>query len=179
MRLNFLRIVGLDVEVTATTHPEPAAAPAANADPPAAPPRNGWEDYIASDSAPSKYPSGPELARVLSPTVVAGHDYLYAWEGRTGHSHGVSIRLARGLYYSPRTFRGKPVKYQETALVDSGIMTFTAKRLYFAAARRASAFPTIRLSASPATTTASTSSGTGSTPSPGISLKEPAKSGSP
>ena len=81
MRLNFLRIIGLDVEVTAATHPEPAAAP----DSAAAPPHSGWECYITSDPASSKYPSDPERARVLAPhTVAEVHDYLLAWEERAG-----------------------------------------------------------------------------------------------
>ena len=60
---------------------------------------------------------------------------------RTGTSHGVSIRLAKGLYYSPRTFRSRPVEYQETVHVDTGVMALTTKNLYFGGAERSFRIP--------------------------------------
>lgn len=60
---------------------------------------------------------------------------------RTGTSHGVSIRLAKGLYYSPRTFRSRPVEYQETVHVDTGTMAFTNKHLYFSGPEKSFRIP--------------------------------------
>ena len=43
--------------------------------------------------------------------VIQGVDYLetVVRRERRGTSHGVSIRVARGLYYSPRQFRSRPI----------------------------------------------------------------------
>ena len=55
-------------------------------------------------------------------------------EGR-GSSQGVSIRVARGLYYRPSTFRSRPVEWEETAQVDTGLLGLTTKHICFAGSR--------------------------------------------
>ena len=50
---------------------------------------------------------------------------------RGGSSHGVSIRVARGLYYQPRTFRSRAVEWEETVHQDTGLLGFTTRHLYF------------------------------------------------
>ena len=55
---------------------------------------------------------------------------------RRGTSHGVSIRVARGLYYSPRQFRSRPIEWEETVHADTGLLGLTTKHLYFAGARK-------------------------------------------
>ena len=40
---------------------------------------------------------------------------------RRGASHGVSIRVARGLYYRPSTFRSWPIEWEETVHADTGV----------------------------------------------------------
>ena len=47
---------------------------------------------------------------------------------RRGTSHGVSIRVARGLYYSPGQFRSRPIEWEETGL--------TTKHLYFSGPKK-------------------------------------------
>ena len=44
--------------------------------------------------------------------VIQGVDYLetVTRRERRGSSHGVSIRVARGLYYRPSTFRSRPIE---------------------------------------------------------------------
>ena len=50
---------------------------------------------------------------------------------RRGTSHGVSIRLAKGLYYSPRQFSSQTEEWQETVHRDTGHLGFTTKHIYF------------------------------------------------
>lgn len=50
---------------------------------------------------------------------------------RTGTSHGVSIRLAKGLYYSPRQFQSQTEEWQETVHRDTGLLGLTTKHIYF------------------------------------------------
>ena len=48
-----------------------------------------------------------------------------------GSSHGVSIRVAKGLYYRPSAFRGRSVSREETVHADSGMLGVTTKHIYF------------------------------------------------
>ncbi len=50
---------------------------------------------------------------------------------RQGTSHGLSIRVARGLYYRPGVFRSEAIEREETNLADIGVLGFTTKHLYF------------------------------------------------
>ncbi len=50
---------------------------------------------------------------------------------RRGSSHGLSIRVARGLYYRPSTFSSRPVEWEETVHVDTGTLGVTSKHIYF------------------------------------------------
>ena len=61
--------------------------------------------------------------------VVQGVDYLetVVRRERRGTSHGVSIRVARGLYYSPRQFRSRPIEWEETVHADTGLLGITTK----------------------------------------------------
>ena len=55
---------------------------------------------------------------------------------RQGTSHGASIRVARGLYYRPSTFRSRPVEWEETVHADTGMLGLTTKHVYFASRRK-------------------------------------------
>ena len=55
---------------------------------------------------------------------------------RRGSSHGVSIRVAKGLYYSPRTLRSRSVEWDETVHEDTGLLGITDKRIYFHGPRK-------------------------------------------
>ena len=48
-----------------------------------------------------------------------------------GSSHGVSIRVAKGLYYRPSAFRGRSVSREETVHADNGMLGVTTKHIYF------------------------------------------------
>ena len=55
---------------------------------------------------------------------------------RRGTSHGLSIRVARGLYYRPSTFRSRAVEWDETVHQDTGLLGFTTKHLYFSGGKK-------------------------------------------
>ena len=55
---------------------------------------------------------------------------------RRGSSHGLSIRVARGIYYRPSTFRSRSVEWEETVHQDTGLLGFTNKHLYFSGGRK-------------------------------------------
>ena len=70
--------------------------------------------------------------------VIQGVDYLETVmrRERQGTSHGVSIRVAKGLYYSPRQFRSRPIEWEETVQADTGTLGLTTKHIYFAGSRK-------------------------------------------
>jgi hypothetical protein len=53
-----------------------------------------------------------------------------------GGYQGVSVRVARGLYYRVGGFRGQPLVSAETVLADTGILGVTQKQLYFTGAAK-------------------------------------------
>ena len=55
---------------------------------------------------------------------------------RRGTSHGVSIRIARGLYYRPSTFRSRAHEWDEDVHADTGMLGVTTKHLYFHGAKK-------------------------------------------
>ena len=55
---------------------------------------------------------------------------------RRGHSHGLSIRIAKGLYYRPGMFRSQVHEWEETVHVDTGLMGITSKHIYFHGQRK-------------------------------------------
>ena len=59
-------------------------------------------------------------------------DYLetVTWRERCGTSHGLSIRVARGVYYRPGTFRSRAVEWEETVHQDTGLLGFTTKQMH-------------------------------------------------
>ena len=50
---------------------------------------------------------------------------------RRGSSHGLSIRIARGVYYRPSAFRSRAIEWEETVHQDTGLLDFTTKHIYF------------------------------------------------
>ena len=70
--------------------------------------------------------------------IMEGVDYLETVVRREnrGSSHGLSIRVARGLYYRPSSFRSRAVEWEETVHADTGLLGFTTKHLYFSGAKK-------------------------------------------
>ncbi len=50
---------------------------------------------------------------------------------RRGSSHGLSIRVAWGLYYRPSKFHSRVIEREETVHQDTGLLGFTTKHIYF------------------------------------------------
>ena len=55
---------------------------------------------------------------------------------RRGTSHGLSIRVARGVYYRPGMFRSQPIEWEETVHEDTGLLGITTKHIYFHGSRK-------------------------------------------
>ena len=55
---------------------------------------------------------------------------------RRGTSHGLSIRVAKGLYYRPGMFRSHVREWEETVHLDTGLLGITSKHLYFHGRRK-------------------------------------------
>ena len=70
--------------------------------------------------------------------VIQDVDYLETviQRERQGTSHGLSIRVARGLYYRPSAFRSRPIEWEETVHADTGMLGLTTKHIYFADSRK-------------------------------------------
>ncbi len=70
--------------------------------------------------------------------VMTGVDYLevVTRRERRGSSHGFSIRVARGVYYRPGTFRSRSVEWEENVHQDTGLLGFTTKHLYFSGPKK-------------------------------------------
>ena len=49
-----------------------------------------------------------------------------------GSSQGLTIRIARGIYYRPSAFKSRVVEWDETVRLDTGLMGLTTKHIYFA-----------------------------------------------
>lgn len=60
-------------------------------------------------------------------------DYYEEAISRTyeGRSSGVSIRVAKGLYYRTGSFKGHPVETQYLKYIGGGLLGFTDKNIYF------------------------------------------------
>lgn len=54
-----------------------------------------------------------------------------------GRSSGVSIRIAKGVYYRTSAFKGYPVETQETVMIGVGIAAITNKHFYFSCPNKA------------------------------------------
>lgn len=53
-----------------------------------------------------------------------------------GGSQGVSVRIAKGVYYRTGSFRGRPVERTERVPIDEGIVAVTDRHIYFGGPRK-------------------------------------------
>ena len=58
-----------------------------------------------------------------------------------GGSHGVSIRVVRGLYYRVGAFKGTPIDTSQMEFVDSGLLLVTTQNLYYQGQRKGFRIP--------------------------------------
>ncbi|MBC7347859.1 MAG: hypothetical protein H5U00_10505 [Clostridia bacterium] len=71
-----------------------------------------------------------------SETLIWAFENVAYYEEKTrreyvGGSHGVSFRIAKGVYYRVGSFRGRPVETTERVHIDTGLLAVTTKHLYF------------------------------------------------
>ena len=59
---------------------------------------------------------------------------------RRGSSHGLSIRVAKGVYYRPGTFRSWSMEWEKTIHQDTGLLGFTTKHIYFSGPKKKKKF---------------------------------------
>lgn len=58
-----------------------------------------------------------------------------------GRSSGVSIRVAKGVYYRTGAFQGRPVEYTERVSLGKGLLVLTNKNIYFQGTAKAFRLP--------------------------------------
>jgi hypothetical protein len=97
---------------------------------------------ILRDVAEGKTPTRAEFAgdfrfklEKIETPIFAFHNVSY-YELKTrrhieGVSHGVSLRIAEGVYYRVGEFKGYPVETSQNVLIDTGTMLITDRNLYF------------------------------------------------
>jgi len=56
-------------------------------------------------------------------------------------AHGVSIRVARGIYYRPAVFNTTPVERAYTATIGRGLLLLTDRNVYFASSAKTMRIP--------------------------------------
>ena len=88
---------------------------------------------LASGNVPFNLMKSEQLVWVIQRV-----DYLetVVRRERSGASHGLSIRVARGLCYRPSTFRSRPIEWEETIHADTGMLDLTTRHIYFAGSRK-------------------------------------------
>lgn len=58
-----------------------------------------------------------------------------------GRSQGISMRIAKGVYYRTSTFKGYPIKTTEMQFVSNGLTCLTDKHIYFASSVKSFKIP--------------------------------------
>ncbi|MGI6113878.1 MAG: hypothetical protein ACOYEJ_07120 [Mahellales bacterium] len=53
-----------------------------------------------------------------------------------GRSQGVSIRIAKGLYYRTGGFKGRPVETEKMVYIDTGLLGITNSHIYFSGSKK-------------------------------------------
>ena len=48
----------------------------------------------------------------------------------------MALRVARGLYYRPSTFRSRSIEWEETVHGDTGLLDLTTRHIHFAGIRK-------------------------------------------
>jgi hypothetical protein len=79
-------------------------------------------------------------------TVIWLFQEVECYEQRTrttyeGRSQGVSIRVAKGVYYRTGSFKGNPVVSEHAVSLGTGIMALTNKNLFFGSASKTFKIP--------------------------------------
>lgn len=87
---------------------------------------------LVNGNLPFNFQKGEELIWVFQ-----GVEYLEDKTKReyVGRSSGVSIRIAKGVYYRTGAFRGHPIERTERISLGRGVLAVTTKHVYFSGAK--------------------------------------------
>lgn len=87
---------------------------------------------VVNGNLPFNFQKGEQLVWVF-PNV----EYLEDKTRReyVGRSAGVSVRIAKGVYYRTGAFRGHPVERTERVSLGRGVLAVTTKHIYFSGAK--------------------------------------------
>ena len=102
---------------------------------------------VLRDLQEGKLPARMNIAGDLPFNLQKGESLVWAFPSTSlyevrahrsfeGGSQGVSVRIARGVYYRVGAFKGHPVERISTDLADVGTLGVTDRSLYFAGAKK-------------------------------------------
>ncbi len=86
------------------------------------------DQYAAAGHLPFNLQKSEQLAWVFNDVKYYEHKKRTEY---VGGSRGVSVRVARGVYYRTGAFKGRRVETMEQVHVDSGLLGVTSKHIYF------------------------------------------------
>jgi len=111
-----------------------------------------FELFVSGDSGPL-----PNLTSDVQGVILRGDETCCALSRNAQHivarskthyvggSHGVSIRIAKGVRYHVGTFRGHPVTEQSEVVADVGSVYVTNKRFIFAGSKEVTTVATTKI----------------------------------
>ena len=91
-----------------------------------------------SDPLPFVFNKSETLVWLFNPVDYYTHKTKKHYKGR---SQGISIRVAKGLYYRTGSFKGYPVTSTENVLQDRGLLAVTNKNLFFGGPKKTIKIP--------------------------------------
>ena len=99
-------------------------------------PGSATENAIAADAAWTHQFYEKTLRFTLAEIAHRSYLEVVTRRERMGSPHELSIRIARGVYYRPSAFRSRHVERDETIHVDTGLLGFTTKHIYFSGPKK-------------------------------------------
>ncbi len=110
------------------------------------------KSLILRDIIEGKTPSRLNISEDLPFLLQKGESIIWIfhnvefYEQRTktiyeGKSSGVSVRIAKGLYYRTGSFKGNPVKSEQMVSMGIGMMALSTKSIYFGSPSKAIKIP--------------------------------------
>ena len=89
--------------------------------------------FKISGNLPFKFMKSEELVFLYQNALFSEQRIKTEYEGG---SSGVSLRIAKGLYYRTSTFKGRPIRKAIMKDIAYGMMALTNKHLYFASSEK-------------------------------------------
>lgn len=107
---------------------------------------------VLRELAEGNMPSLPTFREPLPINLQKGESVIWAFSDTeyledqikreiVGRSHGVSLRIMKGVYYRVGAFKGRPVTKQERVSLGLGTLFVTTKHLYFAGSQKSFRVP--------------------------------------